>query len=123
MFGNSYINFPTKSTCLGVVIDHKLNWKQQVKTLHTKFGGKLKFLKRMKGLPPRVLEEIYYKSIAIWESCSLSIFNELEQSHIKGGTPDSDVLKLGKWKSLRVTPTSVGSRLHNVSGVSQQLTR
>ena len=71
----------------------------------------------MKGLPPRVLEEIYYKGIvlsityciAIWGSGSLSIFNELEQSHIKAAklihnlpseTPDSDVLKLVKWKSL-----------------------
>lgn len=63
MFVNSYINFSTKSTCLGEVINHKLHWKLQVKTLHTKFGRKLKFLKRMKGLPPSVLEEIYYKGI------------------------------------------------------------
>ena len=41
MFGNSYIHFTTKSTCLGVEIDYKLNWKPQVKALHTKFGGKL----------------------------------------------------------------------------------
>ena len=27
MFGNSYIHFTTKSTCLGVEIDYKLNWK------------------------------------------------------------------------------------------------
>ena len=82
--------------------------------MQTKFGGKLKFLKRMKGLLPRVLEEIYYKGIirsityciAIWGSCSLSVFNE---SHIKAAkpihnlpseTPDSDVLKPVKWKSL-----------------------
>ena len=27
MFGNSYIHFTTKSTCLGVETDYKLNWK------------------------------------------------------------------------------------------------
>ena len=63
MFRNSYIHFTTKSTCLGVEIDYKLNWKPQVTALHTKFGGKLKFLKKIKALPSSVLEEIYFKGI------------------------------------------------------------
>ena len=41
----------------------KLNWKPQVKELNIKFGGKLKFLKKFKGLPSSVLEEIYFKGI------------------------------------------------------------
>jgi len=114
IFGNS---FTSKSTCLGVVIDHNLNWKPQIKMLHLKFGGKLKFLKSMKGLPTCVLEEIYYKGIvpsityciAVWGSCSLSSFNDLEHLHIKAaklihklpsGTPDCDALKRAKWKPL-----------------------
>ena len=117
MFGDSYIYFNTKSTCLGVEIDYKLNWKPQVKALHIKFGGKLKFLKKFKGLPSRVLEEIYFKGIvpsityciAIWGSCSPSTFKVLEHLHLKAAklihklsseTPDSDVLDLVKWKSL-----------------------
>lgn len=117
MFGNSHIYFTTKSTCLGVEIDYKLNWKPQVKALHYKFGGKLKFLKKLKALPSGVLEEIYFKGIvpsityciAIWGSCSPSTFNELEHLHLKAAklihklpseTPDSDVLDLVKWKSL-----------------------
>ena len=117
MFGNSHINFTTKSTCLGVVIDHKLNWKAQVKTLHSRFVGKLKFLKSMKGLPTNVLEEIYYKGIvpsityciSVWGSCSLATFNDLEQLHTKAAklihklpseTPDADVLQIVKWKPL-----------------------
>ena len=91
MFGDSYIYFNTKSTCLGVEIDYKLNWKPQVKELHTKFGGKLKFLKKFKGLPSSVLEEIYFKGIvpsityciAIWGSCSPSTFKVLEHLHLK----------------------------------------
>ena len=38
MFGNSYIHFSTKCTCLEVEIDYKLFWKLQVEVLHTKFG-------------------------------------------------------------------------------------
>jgi len=79
MLGDSYIYFNTKSTCLRVEIDYKLNWKPQVKALHIKFGGKLKFLKKFKGLPSSVLEEIYFKGIvpsiiyciAIWGSAKL----------------------------------------------------
>ena len=71
----------------------------------------------MKGLPTCVLEEIYYKGIvrsityyiAVWGSCSLSLFNDLEHLHIKAaklihklpsGSPDCDALKRAKWKPL-----------------------
>ena len=100
MFGDSYIYFNTKSTCLGVEIDYKLNWKPQVKALHIKFGGK-----RFKGLTSSVLEEIHFKGIvpsityciAIWGSCSPStkLIHKLPSE-----TPDSDVLDLVKWKPL-----------------------
>ena len=63
MFGNSHLNFTIKSTCLGIIIDYNLNCKSQVTSLYIKFGGKLKFLKTMRGLPSCVLEEIYYKRI------------------------------------------------------------
>ena len=47
--------------------------------------------------------------IAVWGSCSLSLFNDLEHLHIKAaklihklpsGTPDCDALKRAKWKPL-----------------------
>ena len=60
MFGNSYIDVTTKSTCLGKVIDYKLNGKPQIKSLQAKFGGKLNCLKKRKGLPPRVLIKASY---------------------------------------------------------------
>ena len=91
MFGSSYLPLYTKSTFLGVEIDYKLNWKPQVKALHTKFGRKLIFLKMFKALPSSVFEEIYFKGIvpsntyciAIWGSCSPSTFNILE--HLQNG--------------------------------------
>ena len=117
MFRNSYIHFTTKSTCLGVEIDYKLNWQPQVKALHTKFGGKLKFLKKFKALPSSVLEEIYFKgivpsityAIAVWGSCSPSAFYTLEHLHLKAAklvhklptaNRDTDILDLVKWKPL-----------------------
>ena len=90
---------------MGVEIDYKLNWKPQVKALHIKFGGKLKFLKRFKGLLSSVLEEIYFKGIvpsiayciAIWGSCSPStkLIHKLPSE-----TLHSDILDLVKWKPL-----------------------
>ena len=71
----------------------------------------------MKGLPTSVFEEVYYKGIvpsgtyciAVWGTCSISIFNDLEQLHIKAAkliykipseTPDLDVLRTANWKPL-----------------------
>ena len=117
IFGNSYIQFTRKTTSLGVVIDNKLSWRPHIDSLHKKYRGKLKFLKRMKGLQTSVLEEVYYKGIipsvpyciAIWGTCSISIFNDLERLHIKAAkliykipseTPDLDVLRIANWKPL-----------------------
>ena len=92
---------------MGLKFTIKLNWKPQVKALHIKFGGKLKFLKKFKALLSNVLEEIYFKGIvssityciAIWGSCSLSTIYTLERLHLKGAklvyklpteTPDTD---------------------------------
>ena len=60
-FGNTFIHITTKTTCLGVVIECKLNWKPQIDQVPKKFGGKLKFIKKMKRLPVKVLEEICFK--------------------------------------------------------------
>ena len=91
LFGNSYIHFSTKSICLGVETDYKLNCSPQVKALGIKFGGKLKFLKKFNGLPSSALEEIYLKGIvpsityciAIWGSCSPSTLDILGNFHLK----------------------------------------
>ena len=40
-FGNSFIHFTSKITCLVVEIDCKLNWKSQIEQVAKKFRGKL----------------------------------------------------------------------------------
>ena len=87
----SFINFTTKSTCLGIVTDNKLSWIPQINALHKKFDGKRKILKRVKGLPTSILEEIYCKGIiptityciAVWETCPIPTFSNVEKMHTK----------------------------------------
>ena len=54
----------------------------------------LKALKRIRFLPTRLLEEIYFKPVlsrvtycigGVWGNCSVSILKELENLHIKAG--------------------------------------
>ena len=116
-FGNSVISFTTKSTVLGITIDNKLSWKPQVEAMCKKFSSKLKFLKRLKRLPSHVLEEIYYKGIissvtyciAIWGTCSVPLFNDIEKLHIRAAqlihripetTVDHEVLRIANWKPI-----------------------
>ena len=116
-FGLSFINFTTKTTCQGIEIDNKLTWKPQIDSVAGKFSGKLKFLKKMKNLPVKILEEIYYKGIvpsityciAIWGTCLTASVCKLESLHIKAAkiiyklpskTPDLEVLNIAKWKPL-----------------------
>ena len=116
-FGLSFINFTTKTTCLGIEVDNKLIWRPQIDSVAGKFSGKLKFLKKMKNLPVKSLEEIYYKGIvpsityciAVWGTCPTAAFYKLESLHIKAAkiiyklsskTPDLEVLNIAKWKPL-----------------------
>ena len=62
-YGESSIQVNEQSKCLEVIIDNKLSWKPQVNAVRTQFAAKLKQLKSLKGLPSKVLEEIYYKAI------------------------------------------------------------
>ena len=58
-FRLSFINFTTKTTCLGIEIGNTLTWKPQIDSVAGKFSGKFKFLKKIKNLPVKILEEIY----------------------------------------------------------------
>ena len=58
-FGEDTIEFKQESKCLGVVIDNRLSWKPQVEAVCKKFLSKIRFLRRLKSLPTRTLEDIY----------------------------------------------------------------
>ena len=84
-FGENYISFVTRADYLGPKIDNKLNWSIQIKNACKMFSKKVGALKRMRYLPKKVLEELYYKTvipgvtycIAVWGNCSTSLFQDI----------------------------------------------
>ena len=116
-FGEDTIEFKQDSKCLGVVIDNRLSWKPQVEAVCKKFLGKFRFLRRLKSLPTRTQEDIYYKGaissvtycIAVWGTTSAPVFNQLEKLHCKAAkliyrlpssTPDHEALQNANWMPI-----------------------
>ena len=114
-FGESTIQFKEQSKCLGVITDNKLSWRPQVGAVCKQYAIKLKQLNRLKGLPSKVPEEIYYQvlvstvsyCISIWATAHVSLTNQLESLHVKAaklihGVPskmsEKEVLDMVKWK-------------------------
>ena len=63
MFGDKYVNVVDHTTCLGLTIDNRLSWSKHICHIKKHFSQRVGALKRMRQLPPNVLEEIYFKSI------------------------------------------------------------
>ena len=90
-YGEATISFTDSSTCLGIQIDNRLQWKKQVTATCKKYSAKLKFLKRLRNFPTSILEDIYYKGIiagvtyciTVWGTTTVANFNQLEELHIK----------------------------------------
>ena len=90
-FNTGHIDFVSYTTCLGVKIDNKLTWSVHIDSVKKHFTQKVGALKRMRILPKKVLEEIYFKSIipsvtygiSIWGNCSPSALNSLHHIHAR----------------------------------------
>eukprot|EP00795_Rhopilema_esculentum_P003498 gene3498-1881_t len=91
LYGDDHIKIVQESTCLGLRIDNRLDWKPQVQNVCRSFSKKLGALKRMRRLPSKVLEEIYYTTIiarttyciSVWGNCSEATFIMLEDNHAR----------------------------------------
>ena len=107
------IKFVTESECLGMTLDNRPSWCSKVKNVSSNLNKKVKQLKRMKSLPSKVLEFIYFcgilpsstYGIAVWGSCSRALMKEPERVHrrvaqiihkIPRTCPDSEILKIAK---------------------------
>ena len=118
LFAGNFIKVVEQSDCLGIKIDNRLCWKSHITASCKKFCSKLKFIKRITGLPAKVLEEIYYKGIipsityciSVWGTCSPSLINSLEDVHICAGriihklkpsVKDNEVLSKIGWSALQ----------------------
>ena len=90
-FGNNFINVVNHTTCLGLIIDNRLTWAMHVDHVKKSFAQIVGALKRMKKLPVKVLEEIYFKSIVpavsygivVWGNCNYSIMESLNPIHAR----------------------------------------
>ena len=91
LYGDDHIKIVQESTCLGLRIDNRLDWKPQVQNTCKSFSKKLGALKRMKRPPTKVLEEIYFTTIiaettyciSVWGNCSEATFNMLDDNHAR----------------------------------------
>ena len=89
LYGDDHIKIVQELTCLGLRIDSRLDRKPQVQNACKSFSKKLGALKRMRRLPTKVLEEIYYTKIiaktkyciSVWGNCSEATFNMAEDNH------------------------------------------
>ena len=89
MFGDMYVNVVDHTTCLGLTIDNCLSWSKHICHIKKLFSQKVGALKRMRQLPPKIFEEIYFKSIIpaviycilVWGNCSSALLNSLNPIH------------------------------------------
>ena len=90
-FNTGHIDMVNYTTCLGVKIDNKLTWSVHIDSVKKSFTQKVGALKRMRILPKKVLEEIYFKTIipsvtygiSVWGNCSPSALNSLNHIHAR----------------------------------------
>ena len=111
------IQYKAYSDCLGVRTDSKLSWNDHIKKACKSFNGKIKLMRHLR-LPKEVLETLYFRTIipsvtygiAVWGSCSASLFNDLERIHIRAARlihkipkniVDGKVLDFVGWNTLR----------------------
>ena len=104
ILGDRFLSYVNSSVCLGVVIDSRLSWQPQITAVCTKsFSRKVKNLKRLRVLPRRVLEAIYFRSIVpsvaygvlVWGTCTLSLLCDVDLIYLRAAT-----LKRIHWQPL-----------------------
>ena len=61
--GNMMIKYTNTAKILGITIDNRITWKQQVDKISKSFSAKITVLKELRFLKQKQLEEIHYKTI------------------------------------------------------------
>ena len=89
--GNTVLKYTCSTKSLGVVIDSRLLWRDQVNEMCKSYCNQINMLKRIRHLPSKLLEDIYFKtiiphvtfSISVWGSCSPTTFAEIDRLHLR----------------------------------------
>ena len=74
------IDFVNSTCCLGIEIDNKLSWSPHIDKLCKSYRKKLGALRRMPRLPPKVLEEIYFKTVVSGVSYCIPVWGNPHKS-------------------------------------------
>ena len=90
-FSTGLINLVESTTCLGVNINNRLSWSVHIDSIKKHFSQRVRALKRMRALPKKMLEEIYFKTIvpsitygiSVWWNCHPSTLNSLNSLHAR----------------------------------------
>ena len=91
VWGDKTIEYRSLSVCLGIAIDERLSWANNVKSVSTSYSSKVKMLRRISFLPKARLEIIYNKTVipcvlygmAVWGFCSDYFMKDLELIHLR----------------------------------------
>ena len=109
------ISMVTKTKCLGVTIDDKLQWNDHLTTITKFFSIKIKKLYSMRMLSTQSLNTIYLQgilpsithAISLWVNCADNLVEQLDILHSKAARfvhrihksiPADEVLAIAKWK-------------------------
>ena len=91
--GGTPIHYTMKTKLVGVVIDNKLTWRDQLEKTHKSLSSQYRVLKKMRYLSPKLREAFYFRTvipqitycISVWGNCSVVKLYEIENLHIKVG--------------------------------------
>lgn len=111
------ISVTSSTKCLGLIIDNKLSWNDQVHKVCKDFRSKVKKLYSMRFMEPGDLKSIYFGGIlpsvlygiSVWGNSSSTLMKPIESIHLKAArfigrikknVSDETVLKTCNWKQV-----------------------
>ena len=111
------IKYVKTASCLGIMIDNHLRWDAQVKRVSKSLALKVSQLKRIRFLPVKVQEEIYFKtviaavtySVTVWGTCPPALFNDFGKIHLRAAriihqitshSGKAQTMHVARWDSL-----------------------
>ena len=111
------VSIVTKTKCLGVTIDDKLQWNDHLSSITKFFSVKIKKLYSMRMLSTKSLNTIYLQgilpsvtyAISLWGNCADNLIDQLDNLHIKAARfvhrirkniPTNEVLGVARWRSF-----------------------
>ena len=75
--GGTQIDYTMKIKLVGVVIDNKLTWRDQLEKTHKSLSSQYCVLKKMQYLSPKLLETFYFRTVIPQITYCISVWGQL----------------------------------------------